>query len=326
MSQRSSQLSPQQHRVAVLVDAGSNPFELACMTEVFGIDRPELGGALYDVRLCGAESEISMRQDFFTMSGIGELAVVDGADTVIVPNRPDYETGHTQAVLEAIARAHVRGARLIGMCSGAFTLAEAGVLAGHRVTLHWQWAPAFRKRFPEVEVAEDVLFVDDGQILTSAGSAAALDLALHVVRRDHGAAAATSVARRLVFSAHRTGGQQQFIDRPVPRKAGGQLGHLTAWMAQRITEPMSVAEMASAASMSVATLHRTFRAELGTTPLTWLTAQRVDHARELLEQTSLSVEAVARASGLGSAANLRQRFCEATGVTPTQHRRQFSAR
>lgn len=320
MSQRSSH----PRRIAVLVDAGSNPFELACMTEVFGIDRPELGGPLYEFALCGAEPEIVMRQNFFTMSGIGGLDVLEGSDTVIVPNRPDCEAPHGAPVLEAIARAHARGARLIGMCSGAFTLAEAGVLGGHRVTLHWQWADAFRRRFPDVEVAESVLFVDDGQILTSAGSAAALDLALHVVRSDHGAVVAASVARRLVFSAHRAGGQQQFIDRPVPHAADGALAQVTEWSADRIAEPVTVADMARVAAVSPATLHRTFRAELGTTPLAWLTSQRVDRACELLEQTSLSVEAVARACGLGTAANLRHRIREATGLTPTERRRQFS--
>ncbi|MFC5677321.1 GlxA family transcriptional regulator [Aeromicrobium endophyticum] len=208
----------------MLVDDGSNPFELACMLEVLGIDRPELGGPLYDVRLCGATPRVPMRQDFFTMTGIGGLETIDGADTVIVPNRPDVDRPHTPVVLEAIARAHDRGARLVGMCSGAFTLAEAGVLDGRRVTLHWMWADAFRRRYPDVTVEESVLFVDDGQILTSAGSSSALDLALHVVRTDHGAAVATSVARRLVYSAHRTGGQQQFIERPVPRGRRGAAG------------------------------------------------------------------------------------------------------
>ncbi len=309
--------------MVALVDEGSNPFELACITEVFGIDRPEAGGMLYDFRLCARKTGVRMRQNFFTMTGIAGLDALDEADTVIVPNRPDTAVPHHPAVLTAIARAHDRGARLVGMCSGAFTLAEAGVLSGRRATLHWQWADEFRRRFPDVVVDEEVLFVDDGDILTSAGSAAALDLALYIVGRDHGADIATTVARRLVFAAHRPGGQRQFIERPVPRGDGSSLDTALAWAEHHATEPLTVKDIARRAAMSPATLHRRFRAELGHTPLEWLSSIRLAHARRLLETTTLSVEQVASASGLGTPANLRARLAAETGLSPTAYRRQF---
>ncbi|MEV6218815.1 helix-turn-helix domain-containing protein [Nocardia sp. NPDC051833] len=324
MSQDFSQ--PGLHRIAALVDDGSNPFELACMTEVFGIERPEIGGLLYDFRLCAHRREVPMRQNFFTMTGLADLTLLDAADTVIVPNRPDTGTPRHPAVLAAIARAHARGARLVGMCSGAFTLAEAGVLTGRTVTLHWQWAAEFRRRFPETAVDDAVLFIDDGDILTSAGSAAALDLALYLVGRDHGTEIATAVARRLVFAAHRRGGQRQFIDRPVPRDPGPSLAPTVEWAEHHATEPITVADLAAHACVSVATLHRRFRAELGCTPLSWLTARRLDHARRLLEASDLPIDRVATASGLGTTVNLRTHLAAATGLTPTAYRRQFRTR
>lgn len=193
MTQESSHERGRAHRVVVIVDENSNPFELGCATEVFGLRRPEIGRELYDFHLCSPEPRTLMRDGFFTLTGVAELALADTADTLIVPNRPDVEVPRRPAVLDAVRRAHGRGARLVGFCSGAFTLAEAGVLDRRRATAHWQWADSFRARFPRVRFESDVLFVDDGDILTAAGSAAALDLGLHVVRRDHGAEVANSV-------------------------------------------------------------------------------------------------------------------------------------
>ncbi|MDN5726988.1 MAG: helix-turn-helix domain-containing protein [Propionibacteriales bacterium] len=319
-----SQDSSHRHSVVALVDEGSNPFELACLTEVLGIDRPEVGGLLYDFGMCAREPAVSMRQGFFTMTDIADLSALALADTVIVPNRPDTVAPHHPEVLEAIAQARGRGARMIGTCSGAFTLAEAGVLEGHRVTVHWQWAEEFRARYPRVHVDDLVLFVDDGDILTSAGSAAALDLALHVVRRDHGAEIGAAVARRLVFAGHRPGGQRQFIERPLPKLNTSPLAAALAWAEQHATEAITVTDVASRAAMSPATLHRRFRNELGCTPNQWLTAVRVEHARRLLERTDLAIDQIAHNSGLGTAANLRDRIATHTGLTPTAYRRTFS--
>ncbi|MBM7170319.1 helix-turn-helix domain-containing protein [Streptomyces sp. G44] len=311
------------HRVVVIVDRNSNPFELGCAIEVFGLRRPELGRELYDFALCSPEPGTLMRDGFFTLTGVAGLDAADSADTVIVPNRPDTDTPRRPAVLDAVRRAHARGARLVGFCSGAFTLAEAGVLDGRRATAHWQWAGSFRARFPAVRLEPDVLFVDDGDILTAAGSAAALDLGLHIVRKDFGAEIANSVSRRLVFAAHRDGGQRQFVERPVPETRDASLAPLLAWAQERLDEPLTVAGLAARAGLSPATLHRRFRAQLGTTPLAWLTGERVALACRLIERGEERLEVVARRSGLGTAANLRARLRRETGLSPSDYRRRF---
>ncbi|MER7757130.1 helix-turn-helix domain-containing protein [Kitasatospora sp. NPDC097643] len=311
------------HRVVVIVDQNSNPFELGCATEVFGLRRPEIGRDLYDFRLCSPEPSTPMRDGFFTLTGVLGLEAADSADTLIVPNRPDVHVPRRRAVLDAIRRAHARGARLVGFCSGAFTLAEAGVLDGRRATAHWQWAASFRERFPLVRLEEDVLFVDDGDILTAAGSAAALDLGLYIVRRDHGAEVANAVSRRLVFAANRDGGQRQFIERPVPDIPDDSLAPVLVWAQERLDTPLTVAELAARASVSQATLHRRFRAQLGTTPLAWLTRERLALACRLIERGEYHFETVARRSGLGTAANLRALMRRETGLAPSAYRRRF---
>ncbi|MEV8329348.1 helix-turn-helix domain-containing protein [Streptomyces niveus] len=323
MTQESSHERGRAHRVVVIVDENSNPFELGCATEVFGLRRPEIGRELYDFHLCSPEPRTLMRDGFFTLTGVAELALADTADTLIVPNRPDVEVPRRPAVLDAVRRAHGRGARLVGFCSGAFTLAEAGVLDRRRATAHWQWADSFRARFPRVRFESDVLFVDDGDILTAAGSAAALDLGLHVVRRDHGAEVANSVSRRLVFAAHRDGGQRQFVERPVPELPDESLAPVLAWAQERLDSPLTVATLATRASVSAATLHRRFQAQLGTTPLAWLTGERVALACRLIERGESRFELVARRSGLGTAANLRTLIRRETGLTPSAYQRRF---
>ncbi|MFF5927017.1 GlxA family transcriptional regulator [Streptomyces hydrogenans] len=325
MAKESSQRSRDAgaHRVVVIVDQNSNPFELGCATEVFGLRRPEIGRDLYDFRLCSPEPATLMRDGFFTLTGVAGLEAAEEADTLIVPNRPDVEVPRRPAVLAAIRRAHARGARLVGFCSGAFTLAEAGVLDGRRATAHWQWADAFRARFPAVRLESDVLFVDDGDILTAAGSAAALDLGLHVVRRDHGAEVGNAVSRRLVFAANRDGGQRQFVEHPMPDPPDESLAPVLAWAQARLASPLTVADLAARAAVSPATLHRRFRAQLGTTPLAWLTKERLALACRLIERGESRVEAVARRSGLGTAAHLRTLMRRETGITPSAYRQRF---
>ncbi|MEU7907011.1 helix-turn-helix domain-containing protein [Actinoplanes sp. NPDC049118] len=314
------------HRVVVIVDENSNPFELGCATEIFGLRRPELGRELYDFRLCSPLPRTLMRDGFYTLTGVAGLEAAESADTVIVPNRPDVEVPRRPAVLDAVRRAHARGARLMGFCSGAFTLAEAGVLDGRRATAHWRWADDFRARFPAVTLEPDVLFVDDGDILTAAGSAAALDLGLHVVRRDFGAEVANAVGRRLVFAAHRDGGQRQFVERPIPAIPDESLAPLLAWAQQRLDRPLTISDLAAQAAVSVATLHRRFRAQLGTTPLAWLTGERVALACRLIERGESRLETVARSTGLGTATNLRLLLRRETGLSPTEYRRRFGPR
>ncbi|MFI9235356.1 GlxA family transcriptional regulator [Streptomyces sp. NPDC053079] len=325
MTQQSSQpdRTAGVHRVVVIVDENSNPFELGCATEVFGLRRPEIGRELYDFVLCSPEPRTLMRDGFFTLTGVAGLEAAEAADTLIVPNRPDVEVPRRRSVLEAIRRAHARGARLVGFCSGAFTLAEAGVLDGRRATAHWQWADDFRARFPSVRLESDVLFVDDGDILTAAGSAAALDLGLHVVRRDFGAEIANSVSRRLVFAAHRDGGQRQFVERPVPDLPDESLAPVLAWAQERLDSPLTVPALAARAAVSPATLHRRFRAQLGTTPLAWLTGERLALACRLIERGESRFEVVARRSGLGTATHLRTLMRRGTGLTPSAYQRRF---
>ncbi|MFE0023267.1 helix-turn-helix domain-containing protein [Amycolatopsis sp. NPDC059021] len=311
------------HAVAVLVDEGSNPFELGVATELFGLRRPELGRPWYDFTLCSATPSVRMHLGMFTLSGVAGLDAAEAADTLIVPNRPDPQVPPNPAVLAAIRRAAGRGARLMSFCTGAFTLAEAGVLDGRRATTHWRWADEFTARFPRVELEPDVLFVDDGDILTAAGSAAALDLSLHVITRDHGAEIVNAVSRRLVFTGHRAGGQRQFVERPVPDVPDTSLAPTLEWARGRLNEPLTVADLAARAATSQATLHRRFRTELGTTPLAWLTTERIALACRLIERGELRLDAVADASGLGTAANLRVQLRRHTGLTPTAYRRRF---
>lgn len=320
MSRRSSQ---RMHRVAMIVDNGSNPFELGVGTELFGLRRPELDRPWYDFTLCAAAPEIRMHAGMFTLSGVAGLDAVDRADTVIVPNRPDPQVGADPAVLAAVRRAAARGARLVSFCTGAFTLADAGVLDGRRATTHWRWAPLFADRYPQVDLEPDVLFVADGNVFTAAGSAAALDLGLYLIGRDHGAEVVNAVSRRLVFAAHRDGGQRQFIERPVPAVPDASLAPVLTWAQQRLDQPLTVADLAARAAVSPATLHRRFGAELATTPLAWLTAERVALACRLLERGERRLDTVARASGLGTASNLRTQLRRRTGLTPSAYRDRF---
>ncbi|MEU2860971.1 GlxA family transcriptional regulator [Streptomyces mirabilis] len=325
MSQGSSHRPHSPRRVALIVDEGTNPFEVGVATELFGLPRPELGlpGPLYEVLLCTPAREVRMNHGFFTMTGTHGLDAVDTADTLVVPGRPDTVVPRGAAILDAIRRTHARGARIMSLCTGSFALAEAGLLDGRRATTHWMWVDAFRELHPRVRLEPDVLFVDDGDILTASGSAAALDLGLHVVRRDHGAEVANAVSRRLVFAAHRDGGQRQFVERPVPRVPDESLGPLLAWAQERLGEPLTVGDLSERAAVSAATLHRRFRAQLGTTPLAWLTGERVALACRLIERGEERLDVVAARSGLGTAANLRARVRRETGLSPSAYRRRF---
>jgi transcriptional regulator GlxA family with amidase domain len=313
------------HRVVVIVDAGTNPFEVGVATELFGLPRPELGGQgpLYTVTLCAPTPRIRMNHGFFTLSGVPGLEAVDEADTLVVPGRPDNVVPRGADVLEAIRRSHARGARIVSFCTGTFALAESGLLDGRRATTHWMWADTFRDLHPKVLLEPDVLFIDEGDILTAAGSAAALDLGLHLWRRDHGAEVANAVSRRLVFAAHRDGGQRQFVERPVPDVPDESLGPLLAWAQERLGEQLTVADLADRAAVSPATLHRRFRTQLGTTPLAWLTGERVALACRLIERGEERLDVVAARCGLGTAANLRARLRRETGLSPSAYRRRF---
>jgi AraC family transcriptional regulator, transcriptional activator FtrA len=319
------------HRVATIVAAGANPFEFAVASEVFGLARPELGPPLYDHRLAVTSHPVVVNGGWQVDSPHG-LEAVAWADTVIVPAAaeevacavPRAVGGEARAVRDAIRAAHRRGARIVSFCSGVFALAGAGILDGRPAATHWLYVDELRRRYPTIRIDGDVLYVDDGQVLTSAGTAAAIDLALHIVRLDHGARMANEVARRMVIPPHRDGGQAQFATTPVPVTVDDdRLGPVLEWMVEHLDEQLTVPQLARLAAMSPRSFARHFREQTGTTPLRWLQHQRIARAQELLEASDLSIEAIAHRVGLGTAANLRLHFRRATSTTPAAYRQRF---
>ncbi|MFJ8489608.1 GlxA family transcriptional regulator [Streptomyces sp. NPDC094038] len=315
------------HRVVVLALDGLLPFELGIPHRIFGRPKDDRGRHLYEVVTCSVRppGPVDTDADFaiHVPNGPETLAT---ADTVIIP--ASYELGPVfeQGVLTpelAAALAHIRpGTRLASICTGVYVLAAAGYLDGRPATTHWAEADHLQRLFPRLEVDADVLFIDDGDILTSAGVAAGIDLCLHMVRRDHGTAVANEVARRTVVPPHRDGGQAQYIHRPVPDPQVATTA-ARAWALGRLHEPIQLRDMAEQEAMSVRTFTRRFREETGVSPGQWLTQQRVERARHLLESTGLSVDQVARDAGFGTAQSMRQHLQTTLGVTPTAYRRTF---
>lgn len=310
------------HTLAVAVTEGVPIFELAIPCEVFGYERPGLADSWYDFRLCAAPG---------TRTGAGFAAQAEHgldalatADTVVIPACASVVDEQPPDLVDAVRAAHGNGARVVSLCTGAFVLAAAGLLDGRPATTHWMHAGQLAARHPKVLVDASVLYIDDGDVLTSAGTAAGLDLCLHLVRNDHGAAVASALAKRLVMPAHRPGGQAQYIDAAVPPADADELGPLLDWARERLHEPLTVAALARRAGVTTRTLIRRFHAATGTTPMAWLRGIRIDRARELLETTSLPVDQIAERSGLGSPANLRHHFTRAVGVPPTAYRRAFA--
>ncbi len=316
------------HRVVVLVTDRLADFELAVPTEVFGIDRSDIVSPWYDFRLCAAgpgrpRTRAGLIVD--TPYGLDELAA---ADTVVVPACDrSVEIDPPPGVLAALQEAHRRGVRIASICTGAYLLAEAGLLDGRPATTHWMNAVDFAHRYPQVRLDPDVLYVDDGDILTSAGTSAGIDLCLHIVRRDLGAAVANTVARRMVIPAHRDGGQAQYVELPLPPpRADTGLAPLLDWAVAHLDQPLTVADLARHVHQSPRTFARRFRDATGTTPLQWLLQQRVRLAQQLLESTDEPVERIAERTGFGSAANLRIHFGRVTSVSPQSYRHVFSRR
>ncbi len=315
------------HAVAVYAFDGMSPFELGCVVEVFGLPRPELGVPWYELKVC-AESPKPLRAvGGFTMATEYGLDDFASADTVIVTAVPDVRGEVPASLVSALRQAHERGARVVSICSGAFALAAAGLLDGRKATTHWRYADLLAERYPDVRVDPDVLYVDDGSILTSAGSAAGLDLCLHIVRRDHGPSIANSVARRLVLPPHREGGQAQFIEAAVrPIADDGEsdgIARSLEWALANLASPIAVADLARAARMSQRSYLRHFTRATGTSPLRWLVAQRIAAARPLLESTNAPVEEVGAAVGFADAATFRHHFARSVGTSPSAYRRTF---
>ncbi|MBR7838622.1 helix-turn-helix domain-containing protein [Actinospica durhamensis] len=305
--------------VAVVVMPGSAAFELGVACEVFGIDRTAQGVPAFDFRVCAEHPGRLLDSTGVGLVAPHGLDAVAGADAVIVP----AVSGTPERFPEPVLAAADAGATLVSVCSGIFPLAEAGLLGGRRCTLHWRQVAAFATRYPDVTLDPDVLFVDEGSVITSAGTAAGIDALLHLVRRELGTGAATVIARHMVVAPQRDGGQRQFVTLPVPEEPCDSLQPLLDWMIEHLDAEFDVARLSRLAAMSGRTFARRFVAETGTTPLRWLTTQRILHARRLLEETSLTVEDIARACGLGSGALLRHHFRRAVGLTPADYRRSF---
>ncbi|MDG4859308.1 helix-turn-helix domain-containing protein [Streptomyces sp. T-3] len=314
------------HRVAVLVRHGVLPMELGLVHQLFGSARSPAGEALYEVRTCApAPGPVRTDADFPIHAPHG-LEVLDWADTVVVPASHEEDESLRAPLDGELGPALTRialSARLASICTGAFVLAAAGLLDGRRATTHWRSADLFARTFPAVGVDPEVLYVDEGRVLTSAGEAAGIDLCLHMIRSDFGAAVAADVARRTVVPPHREGGQAQYIPRPVVAAAESSTGGARAWALGRLGEPLTLAELAACSSMSVRTFSRRFRDEVGVTPMQWLTRQRIDRARELLEETDRTVDRIAAEAGFGTGASLRQHFHAVLGVTPRAYRATF---
>jgi AraC family transcriptional activator FtrA len=321
-------LRPRSRRFNSLVVAlaydGLCGFEFACAAEVFGLPRPEFGPGWYRFETCSVDGRAVDGQYGTSLSVTGGIERLAEAGTIMIPGWQSIDAAVPEVLLTALRAAHSRGARLLSICSGAFVLAAAGLLDGKRATTHWRYADAFSRRYPNVQVDPRVLYVDEGQVLTSAGSAAGLDLCLHVVRRDFGADVANKVARRLVIAPHREGGQSQFLERPVDHRERGLLAAVLERLHQQLERSVTVTDMAGWAAMSERTFIRRFRASTGMTPADWLTEVRMTRARDLLESSDLSVEEIARRAGLGTATTMRHHFRQRIGLSPTEYRARFS--
>ncbi|CAB3779919.1 helix-turn-helix domain-containing protein [Paraburkholderia fynbosensis] len=312
------------HIVAVVAFDRISPFHLSVPCVVFGEDRRGGGLPDFDLRVCAAETGALRTTAGFSIAVTHGLDALAEAHTVIVPSWRDPDEAPPAALLDALRAAHARGAQLVGLCLGAFVLAAAGILDNRPASTHWAWADDFARRYPRVRLDPDVLYVDDGNVMTSAGTAAGLDCCLHVLRKLCGAQAANYVARRLVVPPHRQGGQAQFVQQPMPPNLrGDRLSGLLDWVSGNLHLPHTLDTLAGRALMSRRTFTRRFRLATGMTVGAWLLAQRLARAQQLLESTDTSVEAIAGNAGFGSAASLRQHFGEVFRTSPSAWRREF---
>lgn len=308
-------------RVAVLVLEGAKPLDVGIPAQVFST-RPSMP---YEVRVCGAAAGLVTGGDGLSYHVAHGLVALEWADIVFIPGYrfPDREQP-PHAVLDALVAAHGRGARLAAISTGAFALAATGLLDGKRATTHWHYTRQLAAQYPQVRVDEDVLFVDEGDVLTSAGAASGIDLCLHIIRGDRGVAASNHAARRLVAAPYRSGGQAQYVQRDVRDPLGERFAETREWALRHLDERLTLGTLARQAAVSPRTFSRRFVDDTGYTPLQWVMRARVDAARELLERSELSVEQIASNVGLGTGANLRQHFQQTLGTTPSDYRRTFS--
>jgi AraC family transcriptional activator FtrA len=315
--------TPGRH-VAILAYDQLCMFEFGIAVEIFGLPRPEFDGlGWYSYEIAGIEPGPYRSMGGITVEAPHELERLQHADLIIVPGWRGAQAPVPIPLIEALQAAHARGARIATLCSGVFVPARAGLLDGKRATTHWRYAETLAELFPQIAVTSDILYLDGGDILTAAGSAAGIDLCLHIVRKDFGAEIANSVARRLVLPAHREGGQAQFVSRPVAPERQGRIGPLCDLLLARMDEPWTIAAMAKAANLSERSLIRHFNDATGMSPLSWLIGERVERTRELLETTELDLDAIAEATGFAAQETLRHHFRTRVGVSPSAYRRSF---
>jgi AraC family transcriptional activator FtrA len=318
-------MAPKNRRVVALVYDGLCTFEFAIAVEVFALPRPELDN-WYAFDVCSVDRTSSRATGGVRIVARKGFQALRRAGTIIIPGWKSADAPPPAALIRELRRAHARGARLLSVCSGVFVLAATGLLDGKRATTHWRYIEKLRARHPNIRVEPDVLYVDEGDILTSAGSAAGIDLCLHLVRRDYGAAVVNEVARRMVVPPHRDGGQAQYVPVPVPQQAEVGLANVMEWATRRLNSRMSVGKLAEHARMSARTFARRFVEQTGTTPHHWLTQQRLFAAQRLLESTRQSIDRVAEAVGFETAETLRHHFRKEFRTTPTAYRRRFATR
>jgi AraC family transcriptional activator FtrA len=310
--------------VALIVQDGFAPFEFGLACEAFGLDRSDDGIPNFDFRILAAEPGAISSNLGFSINVEHDLTFADEADLVVVTPIPRRAWGNVDArVTDVVRRAVDRGAWVLSVCSGSFVIAASGVLDGRRATTHWMYADTMQRMYPSIDVDPDVLYVQDGRIITSAGTAAGLDACLHLLRQELGAELTNKIARRMVVPPQRDGGQAQFIDRPLPVAQSLSLTPVTDWMLDNLRVELTVDQLAAHAHMSPRTFARRFKADFGATPAAWLARQRIIHAQRLLEQTDLGLDRIAYESGFGSAAVLRQNFARVLGTTPTAYRARF---
>jgi AraC family transcriptional activator FtrA len=309
--------------VVLLAYDGLCSFEYGCAFEIFGLLRPEAGPNWYRCKVAAVDDGPIRGRGAMEIRADGGLSLIDDAFMVVIPGWRGPDAPVPERLVSALRAAHARGCRLISICSGAFVLAETGLLAGKRATTHWHHVEKLTSKYPDIRVVSDVLYVDEGTVLTSAGSAAGLDLCLHIVRRDFGARVANEVARRLVMPPHRDGGQLQFINTPVPRRPGTRLVPLLDHIRTRLAEDWPIERIAVEARLSIRSIHRHMCDTTGMAPAAWLRAARISRARELLEETALSVAEIAQQVGFGDAGVLREHFRKTVGIAPKAYRTRF---
>lgn len=312
------------HLVVALAYDHLCTFEFGCTVELFALDRPELGVDWYDFAVCAVEAGPIRAAGGITIAAPYDLALLARADTIIIPGWRDADDAPPPELLEQLRAAAARGARLCSICSGVFVLAAAGLLDGKRASTHWRYAAKLAQRYPRIAVDANALYIDEGQIITSAGSAAGLDMLLHLVRRDYGARVGNLVAQRLVVAPHRQGGQAQFVSRPMPQHEANRLSQLMDWLRAHPAQAHTVAAMARRALMSPRTLQRQFLAATGMGPVDWLIRERVAIAKDLLESPHTPMPRVAELSGFGSEESLRRHFRRLLGTSPGAYRKRFS--